>query len=876
MLTLSRTRLFFPTRGASGSRLVLILACLFVPGVGADEPASRFTGPPREAPRRDFDLRHLKLECEFDWTEESVSATATLHLASFRDGPTAVALDAVELDVLTVTDGEGRALDFESRSDGLRVDVGRAVRRDEEVVLVVRYRARPERGLYFQKPGPQTPQAPKQLWTQGETHEARHWIPCIDHPVERFTTEILVTAPAGLTALSNGKLVSASDGVDGRRVFHWHQDKPHAAYLICVVVGDFSVWESSAEGVALTGYLDARYAEHAERTFGLTADMLRFFNTKLGYRYPWDKYAQVCVHGFHWGGMENTTLTVLTERTIRDERAALDGSSRDLVAHELAHHWFGDLVTCKDWGEIWLNESFATYYANRYLEHHLGWDEAVVDRLDHARSYLGEARERYRRRLASRNYSRAEDMFDAHSYPKGALVLNMLRYVLGEESFDRGIQHYLKTNAFRAVETADLRVAMEEVTGESLRWFFDQWVHSGGHPEFRVETEWDETSKGLRIVVEQVQKVDEMTPLFQMPVVFSLHGKQSRTERRVWVRDAKSSFFFSLPERPAFVRFDPGDWLLKELTFKKGREPLLAQLRYDPDVIGRLRAARDLADSITHKSVLKTLGEKLETEPFWAVRGRIARTLGESDDPAAVALLVARLGREGKSDVRRDLVRALGQTKAPQNAADSEVIRTLRQVVAKDDSYSVVAAALGALAELLKSEARADLVAALKRPSHREAIRRAAVRRLAGIKKWSDDERAELVRLFLPLTAPEQDAGLRSAAYSGLARVGKGDDAVFEALKNALETPLPWLRVQVIGALAELFDERAVEVLTKRRRLEGVHGPMRPRDAIDRALRKLRGEPELEKLQGQFDRLEKSYKYLEERLKVLEEPQARS
>jgi aminopeptidase N len=336
------------------------------------------------------------------------------------------------------------------------------------------------------------------------------------------------------------------------------------------------------------------------------------------------------------------------------------------------------------------------------------------------------------------------------------------------------------------------------------------------------------------------------------------------------VREAKNSFFFSLEERPTFVRFDPGNWLLKELTFEKGREALLAQLRYDPDIVGRMRAAKELAKFLTHKSVLEALTERLETEPAWAVRRRIAKTLGESDDANTGEILADRLESEPKSDVRRALVEAMGKSDNEDGAA-AQIAQRLRETIAQDPSYSVVAAALDALSELVKKDARPELVAALERPSFREAIRRAGIRELAAVEDLTDAERAELVRLFTPLTQPEHDSRVRGAAFLGLARVGKENDAVFRLLKDTLDTTIPWLRIQVIEAFGELGDERAVDVLTKRRRVEGIQGPARPREAIDRALRKLRGEPALEKLQQEFDRLEKNYKGLEERLKVIED-----
>jgi aminopeptidase N len=323
------------------------------------------------------------------------------------------------------------------------------------------------------------------VWTQNEPEYAQYWFPCIDSPTDRLISETLVTVPDGFVVLSNGALQGKQKNADGTLTWHWAQKRSHVAYLISVVAGDFEALEQKWGDIPIVSYVPRGRLADAPRSFEKTPEMMRLFSEKIGYRYPWEKYAQICVDEYMWGGMEHTSATTLNLGTLHDERAHLDVSSDNLVSHELAHQWWGDLLTCKDWGELWLNESFATYFATLWTEHDLGNDEAAWERHEEAESYLDEDK-RYRRPIVSYRYDNPNAMFDNHSYPKGGRVLHMLRFELGDERFWRSLNRYCTVNQYRTVETADLRTAVEESTGQGMTWFFDQWLYHGGHPEFEV------------------------------------------------------------------------------------------------------------------------------------------------------------------------------------------------------------------------------------------------------------------------------------------------------------------------------------------------------------------------------------------------------
>jgi aminopeptidase N len=825
----------------------------------------KFSAAFREPPDREADALHLRLEVAFDWEKKEVAGKVTHTFRALRDGLRSITLDAVRIQVLRVLGPGGSLLAFESRPESLWFDLGRDYRRGEEIGFTVEYRCRPDRGVYFRSPDSGYPDSPKQVWTQGEPVENRHWIPCFDHPVDKVTSEVLVFAPEGLTALSNGRLEGdPSQAPGGGRVFHWVQEKPHATYLIAVVVGDFAEYRDQWNQVPLVAYVPRSHAADAERSFKLTRDIMQFYFEKTGVAYPWAKYGQVCVNEFMMGGMENTSLTILTERTLHDATADLDIDSTGLVAHELAHQWFGDLVTCKDWSDIWLNESFATFWENLYLEKLRGWDEAAYERMEEAERYKAEDRGSYRRPLVSHHYRDPDDVFDAHAYPKGARIISMLRYVLGDERFFAGIRRYLESRAYQSAETSDLRQAMEEVSGASLQWFFDQWVMGGGHPEYKVSAEWDERSRMERVQVRQTQRVDAVTALFRMPIEIELVSRGGRALHRVEVSRPEETFSFPATERPLLVRFDKRDWVLKELDFPRSREDLLYQLENDEEVSGRIGAARGLA-SQNDEDVRAALLRRLSADPFWGVRLEVAKVLGGLGGEAARDGLQRAFKGEKKSQVRREIVQSLG------HYPGAATLTFLREVVAGDPSYFVVGDALRSISRIDKKEGLQDGYRALGRDSYYEEIRTAAIEAIAKNDGLAGKERDEALDRLLQLHRRGQPIPVRVAAGRALAKLGRGVERVYQELAGTIDDETLEVRFGVISELADLGDRRAIEVLRNRRGKESRRAFRDPLDAIDGAVKRLEGVNDHDQVLEELRRLREARDELERRVKVLEQ-----
>ncbi|HEY4395689.1 MAG TPA: M1 family metallopeptidase, partial [Polyangia bacterium] len=547
---------------------------------------------------RPFRLDHARLEWEIDLAAKRLSGTATLTVSARRAGLNAVSFDAVDLDVDSVTAG-GHPAAFSNDGQTLRVALAEAPAENDAVDIAVRYACRPRRGLYFVGPTAAHPDRAPQCWTQGQDDDARCFWPCLDQPIDKFTTEVVCTAPAGLFVLSNGDLRERVD-LPGGKVTRWHYALalPQPAYLLTLVVGPFAELTDRAPktGVNVFGYCAPGREADARRSIARTGAMIDHFSEKIGLPYPHARYSQIFVPEFIFGGMENTSATTLTELALLDERAALDHDMDGLVSHELAHQWWGDLLTCREWSEAWLNEGFATYFEYVWREHAKGRDEADHELLADTDGYLAEASGRYLRPVVCRQYDEPIHLFDAHLYEKGGRVLHMLRHELGDGPFWRAIGHYAQKHAKGSVETRDLARAIEDVTGRSVEALLDRWIARPGHPELEARWSWDDDRQLGTLALAQKQAVTPEAPLFEFGATVRFEVDGRARDVRVDVSEATHSFELALPSRPTQVIFDPGDVLLKSIRFEKSGALWRRQLAAAELGIDRILAALALGE----------------------------------------------------------------------------------------------------------------------------------------------------------------------------------------------------------------------------------------------------------------------------------------
>ena len=828
---------------------------------------------PYYVPDRVCDVAHIKVEVALDFARGEVSGTCTQTVAPINQGATRLVLDAVEMTIEGVRlDGATHAFVHDGRQ--LTIDLGERPA-GERLDLAITYRCTPRRGLYFIRPDKDYPERPVQAWSQGQDEDNRFWFPCFDHPHEKSTSEVIATVPARMRVLSNGALLGitaagpppkdggAESPVRGNRTFHYRHDVPHSSYLITLVAGEYVEITDSVDGVDLRYYFPAGREEDAHRSFSRTAEMIRLFARLTGRPYPYPSYSQIVVHDFIFGGMENTSATTLTELTLHDARAHLDFSSEPLISHELAHQWFGDLLTCRDWSQGWLNEGFATYLEIVWKEHADGQDEADHARLQDVECYFEEDGERYRRPIVTNLFHAPIDVFDRHLYEKGSAVLHMLRTRLGDARFWKAIAHYVQKHQHGSVETRDLARAVDEATGVNVDRFFDQWVFKAGFPDLKVEYTWDEARKLARVAVKQVQEVKEETPLFTFPLVVRFVVDNAERDVTLEIEEAQETFLLPLAARPTQVVIDPGSHLLKKLDATKPDEVWHAELCGARHAIDRIVAARALGKAADPTTV-DPLGRALESDPFWAVRSEAAAALGALRTAAARERLALAITREAHPKARRAIVKALGAFRHDEQAAAA-----VSSVLEGDASYFVEAESALALAKTRAPGSFEKLALAMARPSYLEVIRASC---LAGMAELRDERGVDvaIAEAAVGRPHPSRRAAIAALGVLGDEHAGRRRQ-ILEVLTEQLETPDFRERIAAVEALRTLSDPRAIGALSRAAGAD-LDGRVRRRAReVARILGEgLRDKEKVNALRGELEKVREEGDKLRERVLKLE------
>jgi len=815
---------------------------------------------PRYAPDRPARVDHIALTVSFDFDAKILFGKCATTFAAVGKTLDNVELDAAQLTIKRVLGAKGAPLQFALLGSKLRIEIPRLAP-GRSTTVVVEYEARKARqGIYFIGPDEGYPNKPVQVWTQGQDQDAHYWFPCIDYPNAKATTEVTATVPRDFIVLSNGALVKAAEDKKARtKTFHFKMDVPHVTYLVSCVAGRFSEKTTLVGDVPVSYFVHPGREADGERSFGKTPKMVRFFGDALRFPYPYVKYAQIAVADFIFGGMENTTATTQTDTTLHDARAHLDFSSDPLVAHELAHQWFGDLLTCKDWSHAWLNEGFATYFEALFREFDKGKDEFDYYRLELQMRYRHEDAEHYRRAIVTNVFDEPVEIFDRHLYEKGACVLHMIRAQLGDELFWEMLHRYVDVNQRRNVETVDLARAIEDTTGRNFAPFFDQWVFKAGHPEFKVRYSWDAAQSQAVVVVSQTQKVDEATPLFATPVVIEFGFGRGKNERFNVTCDApEQTFCFSLKTKPQTFVFDPDADVLKSLALDVPVQMLITQLKTDDRVASRIEAAHALANDASPGAVA-ALSATLQSDPFWGVQAEAARALGMIRGDAAFAALAAGLAVKHPK-ARRAAAVAIGEFRTDDACA------ALEPLLRKDPSYFVEAAAATSIGRTKSSRAYAVLLAALPvKDSWQETVRAGV---LAGLAELGD-ERA--VPDCLAWTAYGKPMPARRAAVAALGKLGEGRKDVRDAMIALLDDRSFHVRVAAIDALEALHEQAAIAPF-ERIAIQDVDGRLKRRcaDAAAKIREHLAKPVEVKQLRDELAGVRESNRALQTRLEALE------
>ncbi len=756
--------------------------------------------PRRYAPERRVDVTRVTIDVTPDFASRTIQGVTTIAFTPLVKPLIELKLDAFDLNIASV-ESKAHLAGYTVADKAITITFSPPVLPGDPTTVTIRYDAEPQRGLYFRTPQMGYPESDVHLFTQGESHEAPYWYPSFDYPNERFSSEVICHVPPDMTVLSNGRLVSEqTDAATGLKVVHWLQEKPHVNYLVALVAGRFAKVESRYRNIPLAFYTPVSQIEYAANSFEGTADMIEFFEQELGVPYPWEKYDQVVVADFVAGGMENTSLTVLSDGTLFTKDTENLRSSEGVVSHELVHQWVGDYVTCKDWSHLWLNEGFATYYQRLYDGHRNGQDEMLYDLYNTARWITAQSDGRP---IVNRRYKEADEQFGWRTYSKAGWVIRMLRCQLGDALFRRVIQAYLERHALGVAVTEDLRSVIEELSGRSFDCFFDQWLYNGGCPQLDVSYSWSEQDKLAKISVKQTQTADAGPFVLPTKVRFRL-GEQT-VDRDILIDSAQHDFYFALHTEPNIVRFDPELTLLAQVTFDVPTKMLYAQLDDRADMVGRLLAADALKEKKDKKTVGK-LKDALNNDPFYGVRRAAAAALQEIHTDEAFEALVKSMDQPD-ARVRRSVVELIGGVYRP------EVIAHMESVLANEKNPEIVITAIQNLGRFHCPQTKQIISKYLQSTSYRNELADAAV---GAIRTLNDP--ACIPELMQTLRGREQQFQSWDFArgLGTLARIACDQEdrtQVREFIAGYVSHPRQVIRRGAIGALGTLGDPKAIPIV---------------------------------------------------------------
>lgn len=825
-------------------------------------------------------VQHISLHLDLDIPRQSLSGICHITLTPIRHF-THLTLDAVDLHIQSVfVDNVSHPFDYDGKTLTLHLPSPPSLSQDLTITISY-HKEKPQRGIYFISPDEYYPHKPTQVWTQGEDEDSRYWFPCFDFPGQLATSEIIVQVPPDYIAISNGELIKTEEK-DGKTVYHWLQPQPHPPYLIALAVGKFAIIEEQWQDIPVVYYVEKGREKQAKISLGKTPRMIQFFSERYGYPYPYEKYAQTCVEDFIFGGMENTSATILTARCLLDEKASLDDRNTEtLVAHELAHQWFGNLVAIKHWSHAWIKEGAASYAEVLWIEHEYGQQEGLYYLFQQAANYLEEDSSRYRRPIVTNVYREAIELYDRHLYEKGSCVYHMIRGILGEELFTKFLHTFVNDNAYKTVETVDLLRAIEKATGYNLAPLFEQYVFRGGHPDFKITYHWDNDTNIASVTVKQKQAREENgKPLhlfsLKIPLAFGYIQPDNKPQLKTFIlklEKPEQTFYFSLDKKPDFISFDVGNYHLKTVELDYGFAQLKAQLLYDPDIISRIYAARAIGKKNNIEAV-NTLKEALAKETFWGVKVEIIDSLGKIRLNQATTVLISHM-QDNNPRVRKAIVKALTQHK---NISSYNTLKNI--IVQGDESYFVEAEAISGIGKIVatgslqdKQEEVISLLQSIliERDSWNEIIRSAAVRGLSYLN--TNPKAADIISQYTSLGIPQplRQTAIRCLGEVATAQTPDKITSILDTLESILPETFFFTQMSLIDALGKIEHPKAVSMLTDLL-ANATDGRVRRHgeETLLRLQEKLGKDKTLRQLQEEVEKLKQENQELQSRLALLE------
>ncbi|SEH29239.1 M1 family metallopeptidase [Chryseobacterium culicis] len=657
---------------------IAILGILFSADVSAQTETSGREKVYRATPTKVTELKHTKLKVNFDYQKEQMNGEEWLTASPYFYAANELILDAKGMlihEVALDNNGKKTLLQYDYKNDILKISLDKTYQKNQDYTVYIKYTSRPNevkqqgsmaindaKGLYFINAQGTDSDKPTQIWTQGETESSSAWFPTIDKPNQKTTQEIYMTVPDQYVTLSNGLLKESKKESNGLRTDHWVMDKRHSTYLFFMGVGEYAVVKDKWKNIPVDYYIEKEYEPYAKQIYGNTPEMIDFFSKKLNYDYPWAKYAQISGRDYVSGAMENTTATLHGSDILQKPGQLIDENTwEDTIAHELFHHWFGDLVTAESWSNLTVNESFANYSEYLWNEYKYGKDQADYHLMTDVNQYIHNPSD-FNKNLVRFNYESREDVFDLVTYQKGGGILNMLRNYLGDDAFFGGMNDYLKTNEYQNAEAHQLRLSFEKVSGKDLNWFFNQWYFGSGNPKINSSSTFEPVKKQVTVTINQTQEKP-----FEFPLAIDVYDNGKPKRYNVWVNaEAKNTFSFNVSKAPDLININADGVLLAEITDTKTPEQNLMQFTNSKEFKSRYLALTGIKDQVGKSpAAIKLLAAALK-DPFFRVRIK-ALELIDLSNPEQMKALGAEVEKLAASDpktlTQAAAISALGKTK---------------------------------------------------------------------------------------------------------------------------------------------------------------------------------------------------------------------
>ncbi|WP_343610482.1 M1 family metallopeptidase [Chryseobacterium oranimense] len=657
---------------------IAVLGILFSANVSAQTETSGREKVYRATHTKVTELKHTKLKVNFDYQKEQMNGEEWLTASPFFYPTNELTLDAKGMlihEVALEINGKKSPSKYDYKDDVLKITLDKTYQKNQDYTVYIKYTARPNevkqegsaaindaKGLYFINAQGKDPDMPTQIWTQGETESSSAWFPTIDKSNQKTTQEIYMTVPDKYVTLSNGLLKDSQKEANGLRTDHWVMDKRHSTYLFFMGVGEYAIVKDKWRNIAVDYYIEKEYEPYAKQIYGNTPEMIEFFSKKLGYDYPWAKYAQISGRDYVSGAMENTTATLHGSDILQKPGQLIDENTwEDTIAHELFHQWFGDLVTAESWSNLTVNESFANYSEYLWNEYKYGKDQADYHQMKDVNMYLTTPGN-FEKNLVRFNYDSREDVFDLVTYQKGGGILHMLRNYLGDDAFFAGLNNYLKTYEYQNGEAHQLRLSLEKVSGKDLNWFFNQWYFGNGNPKIKYSYTFEPVKKQIAVVIEQTQEQP-----FQFPLAIDVYDNGKPKRYNVWVNaTAKNTFNFDASKNADLVNINADGVLLADITDSKTPEQNLMQFTNSKEFKSRYNALSDIKDQVGKNQAATKLLAAAIKDPFFRTRIK-ALKLMDLSNPEQMKALGADVEKLATNDpktlVQAAAIAALAKTK---------------------------------------------------------------------------------------------------------------------------------------------------------------------------------------------------------------------